>query len=75
MSQLTVYLDPETASKMKKAAESEGVSRSKWVAKLIEEKLSSDWSKDVKRLSGAWADFPEAEELRRQMGDSPRDPL
>ena len=73
MSQLTIYLDPETVSKMKRAAESEGVSQSKWVAKLIEERLATSWSEEVKQLVGAWADFPEAE--RQQGEDLPRESL
>lgn len=43
MSQLTIYLKPELAQKIRDAATSEGVSQSSWIAKLIEEKLEAEW--------------------------------
>ena len=58
---------------MKRAAESEWVSQSKWVAKLIEERLATSWSEEVEQLVGAWPDFLEAE--RQQGEDLPRDSL
>lgn len=77
MSQVTIYLEPGLAEKARKAAESEGLSQSKWVARLIEAKLTSQWPESVKQLAGAWpADFPEAEDLREgQPDDLPREPL
>ena len=62
--------------KMKRAAESEGVSQSRWVAKLIEEKLASDWPEERPcswRAHGLT--FPEADELRQQGEDLPRESL
>jgi len=76
MSQLTIYLEPELAAKMRQAAESEGVSQSQWVSRLIKEKLATTWPEGVKQLAGAWPDFPEAEELREDQGqDVPRETL
>lgn len=76
MSQVTIYLEPELAEKMRRAAESEGVSQSKWVAALVEERLAQRWPASVLALAGAWGDFPEAETLRQGMAeDLPREPL
>jgi hypothetical protein len=43
MAQITLYLDAETARKLKAAAEAAGKSESQWVGALI-------------ALAGAWAD-------------------
>jgi len=76
MSQVTIYLDPETARKVREAAAGEGVSRSRWVAKLIERELVSSWPAAVRELAGAWPDFPSAAELRRSAAeDLPREGL
>jgi hypothetical protein len=69
MSQVTLYLDPETAAKMKQAAEGARVSQSQWVARIIRERLSDTWPENVKALAGAWADFPSLEEIRRGYGE------
>lgn len=51
-------------------------SQSKWIANLIKEKLRDDWPDSVLKLSGAWKDFPAAEELRKTTGkDIKRDEL
>lgn len=75
MSQVTIYLEPDLAEKARAAAEGAGVSQSKWIARLIEERLSSQWPESVKQLAGAWPeDFPEVEELRKAQGeDLPRE--
>lgn len=77
MSQVTIYLDPKLAERARKAATSEGLSQSRWVARLIEEELASQWPESVKRLAGTWpADFPEAETLRESpTEDLPRETL
>ena len=64
MAQLTLYLDEETAARMKAAAEAEGLSQSKWVCRLIERKTAARWPDSVKRLAGAWSDFPDPDSLR-----------
>lgn len=75
MSQITLYLDAETETKLKLAAKAAGVSQSRWVAELIREKTASQWPESVARLGGAWADFPTAEEIRAGLGeDAPREP-
>jgi hypothetical protein len=76
MAQVTLYLDEQTEEQMKAAARTAGVSNSRWVADLIRERTASEWPESVRRLAGAWADFPTAEELREGLpADVPRKPL
>jgi len=74
MAQVTIYLDDDSDNRLKEAARAEGISVSKWIARLIEEKTRSEWPSSVRTLAGAWsADFPEAENLRQGLGvDLPR---
>ncbi len=76
MGQVTIYLDSETERKMLNMIEKNGISKSKWIAKLIQEKTSNVWPENVKKLAGAWKDLPIAEEIRNQMGNDPdREPI
>jgi hypothetical protein len=70
MGQVTLYLDPETESKMKVAAKAAGVSQSRWVAGLIQEKTATQWPESIAKLAGSWSneDFPSLEEIRAGMG-------
>lgn len=65
MGQVTVYLDGDTEKRARKAAHSEGVSLSKYVASVLRAKTARTWPKQVLDLEGAWPDFPEIHELRR----------
>lgn len=65
MGQVTIYLDDETTDKAKAAAQSQGVSLSKWIAERIQHGTLSDWPAHVRELAGAWSDLPSAEELRK----------
>ena len=56
MSQVTLYLDAQTEAKLKAAAKASGVSVSKWVARLIQERTADRWPESVRALSGAWSD-------------------
>ena len=56
MSQITLYLDPETEAKLKAAAKASGISVSRWVAQLIQERTADRWPDSVRALVGAWAD-------------------
>lgn len=69
MGQITIYLDAETERKMKMATRSARMSRSKWIAGLIEERLAGEWPLEVVELAGAWPDLPSAEELRAGAGE------
>lgn len=76
MGQVTLYLDTETERAMKAAAQAANLSLSRWVGQLIQENLRQEWPRSVAELAGAWKDFPEAEELRAEMGeDVPREPI
>ncbi len=75
MAQLTLELDSETVLKMRRVAEQEGLSQNEWVSRLIEVRLAAVWPDSVKQLAGAWPDFPEAEALRQEDKDAPRETL
>lgn len=68
MTELVLKLDEATLKKLQRAAEHEGLSEDAWVTKLIETQFKDEWPDAVRRLAGAWPDFPEAETLRG--GDS-----
>jgi len=64
MGQVTIYLDDETEQKMVETARNLKLSKSKWVAGIIREKLQSDWPQSVRAAAGSWADFPSLVSLR-----------
>jgi hypothetical protein len=65
MGQVTIYLDSEIENKLKTAAKASKLSVSKWVAAIIKEKISTEWSQNVVELAGSWKeDFPTLEEIR-----------
>ena len=65
MSQVTIYLNSELEVKMKRAAKASSLSLSKWITKIIEEKIAAEWSQDIVELAGAWGDdFPSLHEIR-----------
>jgi len=70
LSQITLYLDDETAARMKAAAEAEGLSQSKWVVKLIHQRTTTEWPPSVASLAGAWGDLPDPESVLED-GDVP----
>jgi hypothetical protein len=77
MGQVTIYLDNEIENKMKKAAKTSHLSVSKWISKIIKDKISTEWPQDVVNLAGSWKkDFPTLEEIRStQAVDSNREVL
>jgi hypothetical protein len=64
MAQVTLYLDEETTEKVRQAAQSAGLSMSRWVADAIRSRIDSEWPANVRELAGAWPDLPTAEDLR-----------
>jgi len=68
MGQVTIYLDSEIEKKMRAFVKSINISKSKWIANLIEEKIRNEWPESVINLAGAWKDFPTAEEIRKTEG-------
>ncbi len=65
MGQITVYLDDQTEAEMNTAVKASGISKSKWVARVIHEKAGCDWPEKITQLAGSWSDFPTLEEIRQ----------
>ncbi|MCK6491179.1 MAG: CopG family transcriptional regulator [Planctomycetes bacterium] len=61
MSTIAVYLDDRLEQRLRQAAQQDGVSVSRWVARLVEERTAVAWPAEVVALAGAWAD----EDLQR----------
>ena len=57
MGQVTIYLDDDTERKMAENAAMLNVSKSKWIANVIREKLVEDWPSNIRALPGAWRDI------------------
>jgi len=68
MSQVTIYLEDEIERKMVAAAKSARLSKSKWVAGVIEEKVANEWPHSVVDLAGSWEDFPSIDDIRSNAG-------
>ncbi len=75
MTQITIDVNDEITQRIQEVAKQEGISQSRWVAKLIEQHLATDWPESIKELAGVWADLPEVEELRYFGEDIPRESL
>ena len=69
MGQMTIYLDNELEVKVQRITKSMHISKSKWVANLIKEKIADEWPESVRNLAGAWTDLPSAEEIREGLGE------
>jgi hypothetical protein len=72
VAQITIYLDDAAERRVKMAARKAGVSVSRWVADLVENRTRTEWPAEVLELAGAWPDFPDLEELRAQTGEDQR---
>lgn len=68
MGQVTIYLEDEIESKMVEAARSAHLSKSKWIAKIVQEIIANEWPQSVVELAGCWEDFPTIEEIRSTEG-------
>ena len=68
MGQVTIYLDEDTASLLKSAVKTAGISKSKWIAEAIRKRARGEWPREVLDLAGAWPDFPDLNEIRAQYG-------
>lgn len=74
MAQITLYLDDETAARLRDVAKSAGVSLSQWVSALVRQRIDAQWPDSVRELVGSWDDVPLAEETRKnQAEDAPRE--
>ena len=65
MGQVTIYLDEEIEKRMTANAKAMKLSKSKWIANAIHEKLVDEWPEYVRELAGSWEDFPTLEEIRK----------
>ena len=68
MGQVTIYLEAQIEEKMSAAAKAEHLSKSKWVASLIEAKVATEWPESITHLAGAWKYPSLAEEGRANLG-------
>jgi hypothetical protein len=76
MGQVTIYIDEITEKKMAAMVEESGITKSKWITRLIREKTATTWPEQVKKLAGAWDDFPTGEAIRDSEGvDARREPV
>ena len=62
MSQITLYLDDATQALVDRAAQANGLSKSRWVAEIIRKYAAHEWPQDCLTLAGRFADFPLREE-------------
>lgn len=67
MGQVTIYLEDELEAKMVADAKARKLSKSKWVAAIIREKLINEWPHEVRETAGSWGDFPSLEEIRGEV--------
>jgi hypothetical protein len=71
--QVTLYIDAETSARMKAAAKAAGVSLSRWVVDVVRARTQAEWPASVRKLAGAWPDFPGLRQIRSpKAGDTPR---
>ena len=70
MGQVTIYLEDELEAKMVADAKARKLSKSKWIATIIREKLANEWPPAVRESAGSWDDFPPLTEIR---GETPAD--
>jgi hypothetical protein len=66
MGQVTIYLDDATVAKLKSASSCSGLSVSRFIANLIEQKTASEWPARVAGLAGTWRDFPDIKKIRKK---------
>ncbi len=64
MAQVTIYMNNDLESKIKNIANSLGISISKFIANILEQKVQNEWNTTTKQLVGSWDDFPTLEEIR-----------
>jgi len=69
MGQVTIYLEEDIECKMIEAAKLSHLSKSKWIAKLIQDKVANEWPKSIVDIAGTWDDFPKLEDIRSNMAE------
>ncbi len=73
MGQITIYLDKETEYKINQIVKQKKISKSKWIASLVQQKTATYWPEHLSALAGAWKDFPTLERIRKMDKDSNRE--
>ncbi len=63
MGQVTIYLEDELEAQMVAEAKAQNLSKSKWIAEVIREKLVNEWPPAVREAAGSWCTFPDPEEI------------
>ena len=64
MAQITIYINNELESKVKKIANSLNISISKYISTIVEKNIQDSWNPKVKKLAGSWSNFPTIDEIR-----------
>ena len=76
MGQVTIYLDDDIERKMNDAVKSAQISKSKWIAQLVQEKVANHWPDSIAEMAGSCDDFPSLAEIRHtQASDTERESL
>lgn len=76
MGRVTIYLDDETERKMVAKANVMKLSKSKWIANAIRQKMLDEWPDTVRKLPGSWDNFPSLDEIRAELSaDTPSETL
>jgi len=58
LSQITLYLDDATQAIVDQAAQTNGMSKSRWVAEAIRHYAAHEWPRACLDLAGRFPDFP-----------------
>jgi len=72
MAQITLYLDDATQALVDRAAQANGVSKSRWVAEIIRKYAAEEWPKECLDLAGKFDDFPLIDTANSLPADVPR---
>ena len=64
MGKITVYIEDEVEKKMLSAVKSSKLSKSKWIAQLIQEKVDNEWPLSIMNMAGTWQDYPSINDIR-----------
>ena len=76
MSQVTIYLEEDIEQKMVLAAQSANLSKSKWIAQLIQDKVANEWPQSIVDIAGSWEGFPAIDDIRANIAkDAEREPI
>ena len=65
MAKITIYLPDDLERKVRKTAEQNRTSVSRWFASQVSRNLNSAWPSEFLEALGSCPDFPSQEDLRR----------